>query len=330
MITMLQLLAVDAGGTSTRAMVLDSRGTCWGIGRAGRGNPVSDGAEKAAAAITAAVGGALASADRPGSEVAAVTLAMAGGLAFAHTDWLTPGLGGLGVDAAVTPEPDLLAMFCSGTSLLDGYGLVAGTGATAVRVRGGDMEAMADGLGWLLGDAGSGFWIGHQVARAVALDLEARGPATTLTPRLLEQLGIASTEEKVEARPAALNGLVRVVYSGSPLQLAAFAPLALADPADPVSQEIVRAAVDHLARAVLDVADADLPGPLVIGGGVGAQPTIRDALVPRLAAGGLTGPVMRVEDGLVGAGVLALRRQGVDVDEVVFERLRATTAAARR
>jgi len=133
---MLQLLAIDAGGTSTRAMVIDVTGRCLGFGRGGRGNPVSDGAAAAAAAISTAAEGALRTAGLRGESIGRVTLAMAGGLSFAPTDWLP--LGDIGVQAPVAVESDLLAMFCSGTADLDGYGVVAGTGATAVRVRRGE------------------------------------------------------------------------------------------------------------------------------------------------------------------------------------------------
>lgn len=329
MITMLQLLGVDAGGTSTRALLLRADGTCLGVGRGGRGNPVSDGVEAAAAAIGAAVGGALAG--REDGEVAAVTLAMAGGtVAGDEPTWLLPTLAGLGVDAPARIEPDLLAMFCSGTHELDGYALVAGTGSTAVRVRGGEVDATADGLGWLLGDTGSGFWIGHHVARAVAADLDGRGPSTSLTPAVLDALGIdaGSTPDRLGRVPA-LSRLVNAVYLQSPLRLAGLAPLAFADPDDAVAAEIVSAAEAALARTVLDIAREDLAGPLVIGGGVATQARVRDAVVDAVRAGGVTGPVHAVNDGLVGAGVLALRRAGVDVDQAVFDRLRTTTAHAR-
>jgi glucosamine kinase len=326
---MLQLLGVDAGGTSTRAMLLRSDGSCLGVGRGGRGNPVSDGVQAAAAAIGTAVAGALAHGG--GGDVAAVTLAMAGGsIAGDGPDWLLPTLAGLGVDAPARIEPDLLAMFCSGTHEHAGYGLVAGTGATAVRVRDGEVDRTSDGLGWLLGDTGSGFWIGHQVARAVATDLDGRGPSTTLTPAVLDALGIeAGTTPDRLGRAPALGRLVNAIYLGSPLRLAALAPLAFADPADAVANEIVSAAEAALAQTVLDIARADLTGPLVIGGGVATQTRVREAVVDAVRAGGVTGPVHAVDDGLVGAGVLALRRAGVEVDQEVFDRLRTTTAAAR-
>lgn len=332
MITMLHLLGIDAGGTSTRAALLTADGTCLGVGRGGRGNPVSDGEEAAAHAIGAAITGALAQAPEVIShDIAAVTLAMAGGSAAGlAAQWLWPSLHDLGIQAPIRIEPDLLAMFASGTHEPEGYGLVAGTGSTAVRVRGGEVDLTADGLGWLLGDTGSGFWIGHQVARAVALDLDGRGPVTSLTPAVLNTLAVdAGSDPDVNGRPAALAQLISAVYRASPLRLAALAPLAFADPGDAVAAAIVDAAQSALAQLVLDVALPDLTGPLVIGGGVATQQRVRDTVVATVGEGGVTGPVHRVDDGLVGACVLALRRAGVTVDERIFSRLVETVAAAR-
>ncbi|WP_420113414.1 N-acetylglucosamine kinase [Pseudactinotalea sp.] len=329
---MLHLLGIDAGGTSTRAALLTSDGTCLGVGRGGRGNPVSDGEAAAAQAIGAAITGALAQAPHvPPSDIAAVTIAMAGGSAAGMADeWLRPTLVALGIAASPQVEPDLLAMFASGTHEPDGYGLVAGTGSTAVRVRAGEVDLTADGLGWLLGDNGSGFWIGHQVARAAALELDGRGPATTLTPAVLAMLEIdADDQPDVNGRTAALARLVALVYRESPVRLAALAPLAFADPDDAVAAGIIEAAVTALAGLVLDVALPGLPGPLVVGGGVATQARVHESVVAAVRAGGMTGPVHRVDDGLVGAGVLALRRAGVTVDESTFHRLVETTTAAR-
>lgn len=328
MITMLHLLGIDAGGTSTRAMVVCADGTCLGIGRGGRGNPVSGGAEAAAGAIGAAVAGALE--DWGGTEtIDGVALAIAGGSVAGGPGWLQPTLATLGVTAPISIEPDLLAMYASGAHETAGYGLVAGTGATSVRVRDGEVDTTADGLGWLLGDTGSGFWIGHQVARAVAADLDGRGPATTLTPAVLATLDVAEDGPLVRGRVPALTRFVNATYLASPLQLATLAPLAFADPEDRVASGIVAAAEAALARAVLDVAQPDLSGPLVIGGGVATQPRVREAITSAVHAGGVTGDVRAVEDGLVGAGVLALRRAGIAVDEQLFTTLRESTAQRR-
>ena len=59
------LVAVDAGGTSTRAVVLDPAGHCLGHAVAGSGNPIAVGPETAAASVAESVTGALEKAKVP-------------------------------------------------------------------------------------------------------------------------------------------------------------------------------------------------------------------------------------------------------------------------
>lgn len=328
MITMRHSIAVDAGGTSTRAMVINDDGICLGIGFGGRGNPISDGAESAAQAISAAVTAALISSGLAGDAIDAVSVAMAGGNSLLHKpEWLRDPLDRLGIAPEVVVEPDLLAMFCAGTPQPGGYALIAGTGAIAAVIGNGHVERFADGVGWLLGDTGSGFWIGREVARAVTLALHGREPETTLVEPTLTKLGITTDPRLVDGRPASLNALVRHVYARSPLALAQLAPLAFADPDDPVSARIIDTAAAALADSVLTVYRPDIPGPLVIGGGVlNGQPRLREATLSYLAQAGVELPLVTVRDGLVGAGVLVLRRLGITVDDAIFTTLHRSTS----
>jgi glucosamine kinase len=319
---MTDLLAVDAGGTSTRAIIVTADGECRGYGRAGSGNPISAGSDHAAGEVVAAVRAALDGAGSPRIGGIGV-FAMAGASTHVAMGRVIAELEEAGVHADLELESDLLATFCSGAWEPDGYAVVAGTGAAAIRVRQGRQDAVADGLGWLLGDAGSGFWIGRRVVRAVAADLDGRGPATPLTGMLLDELGIhGDAGSAVAGRPNALRDLVEAVYGRRPIDLATFAPLAFASD-DPVAAAI-RAGARQALRAALDaVRDPEVTGPVVAGGSVlGALGSVDDVSSP-------IGPVRGVPDGAVGAAVLALRANGVTVDRRVFERVTASLRLLR-
>jgi glucosamine kinase len=314
---MTDLLAVDAGGTSTRAIVLTPDGDCRGFGRAGSGNPISSGPDHAARELVAAVREALEQASSRGSDGVAV-FAMAGAGSRVPMDSIAVQLGRVGVLGELRLESDLLATFCSGAWELDGYAVVAGTGAAAIRVEGGRQVAVADGLGWLLGDAGSGFGIGRRIVRAVAADLDRRGPTTSLTALLLAELGIASEGEPTGmGRPASLGLLVDAVYALRPIDLARFAPLVFMAGEDEVAAAIRDDARAALRTSLAAVRTAEVAGPVVGGGGV-------------LGALGLPGVDLHpVVDGAVGAAVLALRANGIVVDRPMFERMRDSLAALR-
>src|SRR5207237_10754588 len=105
---------------------------------------------------------AVASAGVPAATIDGAAVAMAGSRSVGLADGperlgIATGLAAAGVTGPFVVESDLLAMFCAGSSHLDGHALVAGTGSAAIRARDGQVEAVADGRGWLLGDEGSGF-----------------------------------------------------------------------------------------------------------------------------------------------------------------------------
>ena len=326
-------LAVDAGGTSTRAVVLDTSGRAYGYGRASGGNPTATGIHQAVNGIGSAAEQAMAGvsgSDRP----ALALIAMAGEKTAAFRDQVSARLGALGVRKVVLGH-DLLGIFRSGTAALNGYALIAGTGTVAARIRGGQLDRVAGGRGWLLGDAGGGFWIGHAVARAVVAALDGQGPSTALTGLVLEAMGIAAHTDNFAGRAEALRQLVSALYARPPIALAEFAPLAFAAHDDHVARPILVRASAALADLVSAVRAPDLPGPTVVGGSVvvrgmlTAPPSLQTALVP--PAG--DDAVIPVTDGLVGAAVLVLRHVGHEVDEALFHTIhveveRASTASA--
>ncbi len=313
------VLAVDAGGTTTRAVLLDETGRCLGVGRAGAGNPIASGRPMAMASLVSALVGAWSSRRDASPELVLVT--MAGAITMDDLAGEEYRLAAAGITARVEFEADILSAWFSGTASGEGTVLVVGTGAVAGVVSGGRLARVVDGIGWLLGDAGSGFWIGREVARAVAQDLDGRGPATALTGAVMAMVGETS------GRPGAGRGnashrLLRFAYSGSPVELAKFAPLALAAVDDPVACDIVaRAAaeVERTARAAVEPASED---PIVLAGGLLGEGS---PLAERVT--GVFGErCVRVESGLAGAALLALRHLGVRAGEAELGRIRESLA----
>ncbi|MHC5905222.1 hypothetical protein ACVNF4_15160, partial [Streptomyces sp. S6] len=81
---------------------------------------------------------------------------------------LTAALERLGIPLPpITIHSDIEAAFAGAPGHpTDGLALIAGTGSVAARVRGRVLTATSGGDGWLLGDDGSGFWIGRRAVRA--------------------------------------------------------------------------------------------------------------------------------------------------------------------
>jgi len=329
-------LAIDAGGTSTRAVFLAPSGQCLGYGISGGGNPVSRGFDGAMDSLLGASKAALGGAPQP---LISVTVGMAGASLELPKHLFAERFKPLGLMGNVVIESDLLAAFYSGTHQDDGYALIAGTGAVAARIAGGRLGAVADGTGWLLGDSGSGFWLGHEVARAVAAALDGRGAPTALTELVLADLGIAlDPSSRSQGRVTAQQQLIVKTYELRPVELSRFAPLVFALPDDAVAQEIIARCAAALAQTLTAVADTSVSGPLIFGGSVLTKGgTVGAAVLAQLGRsaeaagyGGVfeTEPAL-VADGVVGAAVLALKRNGETVDASVFERINSTLAALR-
>ena len=78
-----------------------------------------------------------------------------------------------------------------------GVVIVAGTGSIAYGRNARGEAARAGGWGYVLGDEGSGYWIGRLALRAVVRQADGRGAATALTPRMLAHFGVSRPQDLI-------------------------------------------------------------------------------------------------------------------------------------
>jgi N-acetylglucosamine kinase-like BadF-type ATPase len=161
-----------------------------------------------------------------------------------------------------------------------GVVLIAGTGSIAYGRNMQGVAARAGGWGYVLGDEGSGYWLGRQALRAVLRASDGRGPQTRLTAHVLAHYDVARPED-----------LVREIYYGrfKPSTVAAIASLVddAATDGDVWAQQLIDTGARELSLAALAVCDRlALPtGPVVLAGGIfGAVPRMRTGVVDTLAA----------------------------------------------
>jgi N-acetylglucosamine kinase-like BadF-type ATPase len=321
------LLAVDVGGSTSRAYLVDSTGRCLGHGRDRGGNPASNAPEFAAASIIAAVNAAVADAGGGPFDIGVAQIALAGPQAHVALQKLETAFRGAGLTGPIIFAGDVQAMFSSATAALDGYCVICGTGAGAVRIRNGEIERVVDLAGWLVGDLGSGFWLGQQAARAAVADLDGRGEKTALTPAILDALQITWRDDSILGRPAPLRFLIDSVYAMRPIELATFAPLVIAHREDGLAQRLAAEAERYLVSDFEMAFDPQVPGPIVLGGGVMAHLMgVASDIEEIVRAAGQAPDIHFVADGSVGAIVLALRATGIIVDANVFATISASVA----
>jgi glucosamine kinase len=304
------VIGLDVGGTSTRAAVASLAGKRLGTGRAGGGNPTSHGAEPAAAQLRAALAGALAAVDPALVRAGTIGLAGAGrlladpaGRAAFDRAWDQVGL-----TCPYTVFGDALVAYASGTSAPDGTILVAGTGAIAVEVRDLRLDRVADGHGWLLGDIGSGFWLGREAVRRALADLDGRRQLGRLSERVLTEL-LGSPSIAAQPRDTA-DIVVQTVTRRPAVALAGLAPLVMRahDAGDPAAREIVTEAAQHLADSVARIRPPGATSPIVLGGGLLTERTPLSATVERtLGESWPDAPRFFAGDGAAAAAWLAAR-----------------------
>ena len=173
---------------------------------------------------------------------------------------------------------DALVALEAGAPGAPGVVLIAGTGSIAYGRNRDGRAARAGGWGYLLGDEGSGFWLGRQALRAVVRSSDGRGPHTLLTPRVLEHYGVARPQD-----------LVREIYDGrfQPSTVAAIASQvnAAADEGDETALHLIDTGARELGLAARSVCDqlALTHGPVVLAGGMfQAVPRLRQRVVSHL------------------------------------------------
>jgi N-acetylglucosamine kinase-like BadF-type ATPase len=167
-------IGVDGGGTKTELILVDPAGTVLARHLAPGCNPSQVGPEQARAVLVDSLQ-ALCS-KLPAGSVQSTLLCMAGSPDFWRET--AAALAGFG---RITTTDDSLPVLELATGGAPGLVLHAGTGSfVAARAPDGSIH-YAGGLGWKLGDPGSGFDLGRRAIAAALLELQA-GPAAPRSP----------------------------------------------------------------------------------------------------------------------------------------------------
>lgn len=180
--------------------------------------------------------------------------------------------------------------------------VAAGTGVVTLAV-GAEHVARVDGWGYLMGDAGSGYWIGREALDAVMREFDGRGPATALRavaeerwPDLTQAyIHLQSDHDRVSVVASFAAHVARLATDG-----------------DAVSQHITVRAGGELAHSVetaLRRVRSDEPDEHFAAcaiGGVFRSPQLREAFASHIAASGFDVTLVEPRGhGIDGAAALA-------------------------
>jgi N-acetylglucosamine kinase-like BadF-type ATPase len=255
------VLGIDAGGTKTVCLLADGEGRVRATARGPGANLQTLGELEVEKVLHEVMDSVLADQTAAPS---AICLGMAG-VDRPHDNAIVRGImRRIGQKAPVLVVNDALAALVAGAGE-DGPAivLIAGTGSICYGRNETGQAARSGGWGYLLGDEGSGWWIGQQALASVMRAADGRGPATRLTERVLGHFGFTHVSDLVheiyyrETGRRSVAGLAGLVQT-------------TADEADVVARQILSAAADELVLAVRSVATRlEMRGhqfPLVLSG----------------------------------------------------------------
>jgi glucosamine kinase len=274
----MHVLGIDAGGTKTVCLLADEHGTILSVGRGAGANLQVAGELEVEKVLHHVMATALDG--RPDVWPKAVCLGIAGvdreddaRIVSAIMRRISPGSRLLVVN-------DALVALEAGAPASPGIVIICGTGSIAYGRNADGVAARSGGWGHIIGDEGSGYWIGQQAVQAVMRDADGRGPATALSKQVLAHFDVPNA-----------SGLVHVVYgpNSANRSIAMLGPSVqmASESGDEVASAILDRAADELALAARSVADRlglrRHSFPFVLAGGVfRVVPALVDRLRVRL------------------------------------------------
>jgi N-acetylglucosamine kinase-like BadF-type ATPase len=297
------VLGIDAGGTKTVCLLADNAGRIVSRARGPGANLQSIGELQVEKVLHDVMDQALGETDILPS---AICMGIAGVDRPDDHAIVKAIMKRIGFKARILVVNDALIALEAGAPGAPGVVIISGTGSIAYGRNADGEAARAGGWGYVLGDEGSGYWIGRAALRAVLRAADQRGPATQLTPMLLEYFGVSHPHALLHhvyhqnLKPAAIGALAECVQR-------AFT----AD--DPIAVGILAGAAEELEAGAMSVAKRlGLVGTsfsFILSGGIfRAVPWLQNELVRRLAirAPGTTVTLLEREPA-EGAVVLAIQ-----------------------
>ncbi|MBO8173821.1 MAG: hypothetical protein H0Z18_01030 [Thermococcus sp.] len=232
-------LGIDCGGTKTKAVLIDENGLVLGEGKSGPGNPNSSPLSVVRQSIKNAVLQALSRHCR--EEVKAVCISAAGTLG-GNSQLFEEIISEILPSAEVIVKGDYEVAHVACFNFRPGIVFIAGTGSIAYGINEKGESTRVGGWGHLVGDEGSGYWVGREGIVKALRAYDGREKDTLLTAYVLEYFSAHTPDE-----------IIRTIYSSkNPKTLVGgFAPYVVkaAKEGDSTAYSILRNASKEIAIA---------------------------------------------------------------------------------
>lgn len=201
-------------------------------------------------------------------------------------------------DARITVVHDSRLLLAAG-GVSTGVAVIAGTGSAAWGRNSDGEEARAGGWGYLLGDEGSGYWLGREAVRHSLRKMNQGHEPDQLTLKLLTACDADDPNKLIALFHSPLTG--RQYWA----KLGRLVVDAAAAGHEPSLQLLAQAGMDLSDLTAQTLAQLGIAGPVILGGGLGMNvPLLQAAFRDALAVKGITDVQVLEQDPIFGIAQL--------------------------
>lgn len=237
-------MGIDGGGSNVRVAIVTPDLHTIAMSHGAKVNPSVIGYENAKGIVQAKMREALLTAKLTPEQIAGVGIGVAGAEAYHSEAWLREVITEIIPNAHLALSGDYEIALTGALGERRGVLILAGTGSVSYGVNADGQRVVIGGWGYLLGDEGSGYWLGLEAIKASYKALEKRGQGTSLTDAIL---GTHNLTER--------GTLIKWIYGEKrTAEIAQFAPIVLDHAShDAIAQDIIKRGAEALALMVKTV-----------------------------------------------------------------------------
>lgn len=152
---------------------------------------------------------------------------------------------GIGIRGNIIIKNDAEIALMAGAGKLEGVIIIAGTGSIGYGRTSDGISYRAGGWGHIIGDEGSGYYIGMRALNAAFKSYDGRGEKTILLPKLMDTIGVEN-----------IDGLMGYVYSNTSSKRRIAALAKIVDDAFEEGDAIAKKVLEDSAHELFLLADA--------------------------------------------------------------------------
>ncbi len=242
------LIGIDGGGTKTKAVLSDLDGKIICTTETGVSNVLivgESGVKEVCAKILTIF---IDKQKLKPNEIIYWSLGLAGAGRESDQERAQNGVESLGFEDKVLVTSDAHAALVGAFAGREGIIIISGTGSICFGVNDSGQLFRSGGWGHLLGDEGSGYFIGRHAVIAALKDYDQRGPSTKLRRSLENHFKVDSIHEIISK--------IYQAKEGAKVEIANIAPLVFHKTVsdDQIANEIISRAIDELGKLILSIA----------------------------------------------------------------------------